>query len=228
MKNKQPKLSVIIPTFNQDVYIGRCLRSLLLQTINHKDYEIIVINDGSTDKTAYALSLFSNPDHSTIRVINNKKNIGLPASLNLGIKNSLSEYIVRVDSDDYVNKNFLNFLLLYIQTNKECSAVACDYLLVDDKENEISRENCILNPIGCGILFRKETMIKAGLYDEKFKLHEDSEFRLRYEKNNNIERLKIPLYRYRRHKSNITNNTRKMRLYQNKLERKHELSVRFE
>ena len=50
-----PKISVIVPVYNQDRYIGRCLRSLLSQDYNKDNYEIIVINDGSTDKSSYAL-----------------------------------------------------------------------------------------------------------------------------------------------------------------------------
>ena len=59
MKNK-PKLSVIIPVFNQEKYLGRCLRSLLNQTFPKEQYEIIVINDGSTDKTPFVLETFKN------------------------------------------------------------------------------------------------------------------------------------------------------------------------
>ena len=220
---KHPKVSVIIAAYNQEKYIGRCLRSLLLQTLPQDDYEIIVVNDGSTDNTEYALTLFQNPDKSVVHIINNNKNIGLPASLNKGINFSKGKFIVRVDSDDYVNKNFLNLLSLYLETNEECNAVACDYLLVDDNENLISRENCIDNPIGCGILFKKDSMHKTGLYDEKFRYHEDSDFRLRFEKDFQIDRLKIPLYRYRRHNNNITNNTIKMNIYKDRLNKKHNL-----
>ena len=94
--------------------------------------------------------------------------------------------------------------------------------MVDDKENFLRRENCIENPIGCGILFKKDKE-KIGLYDEKFKYHEDLDFRLRFEKHFKIDRLKIPLYRYRRHHTNITNNTIKMDIYKDRLNKKHNL-----
>ena len=66
----EPKISVIVPVYNQEKYIGRCLRSLLDQSLTRTSYEIIVINDGSTDKTIYALELFK----EEIRVLHNKKN----------------------------------------------------------------------------------------------------------------------------------------------------------
>ena len=92
-----------------------------------------------------------------IRLIQNKNNMGLPYSLNLGIKSSKSKYFVRLDSDDYVNKNFLLFLLEFIERNKETrysmikKAVSCDYLVVDDSEKNLKKRklyektNCLWN-----------------------------------------------------------------------------------
>ena len=142
-------ISVIIPVLNQEKFIGRCLRSILQQTLDRKFYEILVINDGSTDKTSYALDLFG----KEIKVIDNKKNLGLPASVNKGIKKSKGKYIIRLDSDDYVNENFLNILYVYITSN-QADAVSCDYLIVDDNENVIKKENCLRKPIGFVILFQ--------------------------------------------------------------------------
>ena len=106
-------VSIIVPVYNQEKYIGRCLRSLLAQSFPRNEYQIIVIDDGSTDKTSYALELFKNE----IVLIRNKVNKGLPYSLNKGIKNTKSKYIVRVDSDDYVNEDFLKFLISYLEQN---------------------------------------------------------------------------------------------------------------
>lgn len=223
MKNRffQPTVSVIVPVFNQQKYIGRCLRSLLHQTLSHEHYEIIIINDGSTDLTAYALEQFVDVHESPIRLINNDVNIGLPASLNRGIHSARGKYIVRVDSDDFVNTNFINFLQVYLETNQHVDAVACDYILLDDKENVIQRNNCNENPIACGIMFRKSHLLDVGLYDESFRLHEERELRIRFEKKYKIHRLDIPLYRYRRHASNITNDLTQMERYQMDLILKH-------
>ena len=217
----QPYISVIVPAFNQQQYIGRCLRSLLHQTISHNLYEIIVINDGSTDLTAYALEQFVDSHDSPIRVINNEVNIGLPASINRGIYAARGEFIVRVDSDDLVNTNFINFLQVYLESNQNVDAVACDYILLDDEENVIQRNNCDEDPIACGIMFRKSHLLDVGLYDEAFRLHEERELRIRFEKKYKIKRLDIPLYRYRRHANNITNDLTQMECYQNNLLLKH-------
>ena len=176
----KPKISVIIPVYNQEKYIGRCLRSILSQTIDKNLYEIIVINDGSTDLTSFAIDQFLSPDNNSIKVFNNHKNMGLPSSVNKGILKSLGDYIVRVDSDDYVNSRFLDFLYTYSISNNS-DAVACDYMHVDKNENVISRENCFKNPIACGILFKKKALISIGLYDEDFACYEEQELRIRFE-----------------------------------------------
>ena len=96
---KPPLISIIVPTYNQEKYLGRCLRSILSMNFRREDYEIIIINDASTDHTKTVLHAFIDE----IRIIENEKNIGLPASLNRGLKEARGRFFVRVDSDDYVH-----------------------------------------------------------------------------------------------------------------------------
>ena len=211
-------LTIIVPVYNQENHISRCLRSLIDQDFPRKDFDIIVINDGSTDKTPLILDkVFIND----ITLITNQKNLGLPASINKGIIKSTSKYITRVDSDDYVNKDFLKILYLFIENNLHMDAVSCDYYLVDEKENIISRKNSSKDSIGCGILFKTESLINLGMYDEKFLLHEDLDLRKRFEKNRKIYRVELPLYRYRKHTKNITNNKKRVEKYFQELKKKH-------
>ena len=196
------KITVIIPVYNREKYISRCLRSLLNQSLDKNFFEVIVINDGSTDKTKFVLEMYKD----AITILNNKKNLGLPKSLNKGIKNSRSTYIVRVDSDDYVNENFLKILYLYLEENRDIDAVSCDYIIVDDQENVLKREDCLKKPIACGIMFRSKDLENIGLYDEDLILHEEKDLRSRFLEKHNIFQVKLPLYRYRRHNQNITNN----------------------
>ncbi len=169
--------------------------------MNIEDFEIIVIDDGSTDDTKKILNAFKDD----IKVITNNKNLGLPASLNIGIKESAGKYIVRVDSDDYVNKEFLKILHLFISYNKQFDAVACDYYLVDDEENFLKRIDSDESPIGCGIIFEKSHLLEIGLFNEKYLIHEEKELRERFSKKYKIVRLPLPLYRYRKHSNNMTN-----------------------
>tara|TARA_B100000212_G_C27279346_1_gene492355 strand:+ start:89 stop:748 length:660 start_codon:yes stop_codon:yes gene_type:complete len=217
------KVSVIIAAYNQEKYIGRCLRSLLQQNLSNDLYEIIIVNDASDDRTSYALDLFCDPRKSIIKVINNKNNLGLPSSLNKAIKFSNSKYIVRVDSDDWVSKDFLKILYIFLENNSYMDAIACDYIITNDKEEILERKNCNNDPIACGIMFRKKQILEIGLYDENFYWHEEKDLRIRFEKKYKIHRLELPLYRYRKHFSNMTNNQNSVNLYNQKLKEKHSL-----
>lgn len=208
---------MLVPVYNQEKYIGRCLRSLLAQNYPRDAFEIIVINDGSDDRTDYALELFKDD----IRLIKNEANMGLPASLNRGIHASNAPYIVRVDSDDYVNAHFLELLQMFMTVNRYMDAVACDYLIIDDREEVIARKNCMEDPIACGIMFRTEQLIDIGLYDENFLLHEERDLRYRFLQKYSIHRLELPLYRYRKHENNMTNDTEAMEHHMANLIQKH-------
>ena len=213
------QVSVIVPVFNAELYIGRCLRSLLKQTLDIDNYEIIVINDCSTDNTKQVI----NPFIGDINYLENNKKLGLPKTLNSGIKNAKGQFIIRVDADDYVHWDFLKILSMHLQLNHSIDAIACDYLLVDNHQNIISYKNCMEDPIGCGIMFKFEHLINLGLYDANFLAREDEELILRFKKKYSVSRVQLPLYRYRKHKHNLTNNKSKMKKFNKKLSEKHNL-----
>ena len=210
-------ISVIVAAHNEERYIGRCLRSLLAQTFPRTKFDIIVVDDGSTDRTPAVLQTFGND----VKVLRNDENIGLPASLNRAISSTHSKFVVRVDADDFVNASFLEILHLFLTENPRMDAVACDYLLVDDREEVLARCDAMKEPIACGIMFRTEQLIDIGLYDESFLRHEDRDLRLRFLDRYAIHHVALPLYRYRRHDENITNDTAEMRRHEQRLREKH-------
>lgn len=97
------KFSVVVPVYNTEKYLSKCLDSIINQTLN--DIEIICVNDGSTDNSLKILKEYSNKD-SRIKIIN-QKNLGPGSARNKGIDNAQGEYISFVDSDDWVELNFL-------------------------------------------------------------------------------------------------------------------------
>ena len=151
------------------------------------------------------------------------KSLGLPGSLNVGIQQAKGQYIVRVDADDWVHKEYINILYNLLHLSNELDAVACDYYLMDNKQKIISKENCLKTPIGCGIMFRSHHLIEIGLYDNKLMSSGDEDLLIRYKKKYDIFRVPIPLYRYRRHKTNMTNNKKLLKKYEKKLLKKHSL-----
>lgn len=211
-------VSVIVAAHNEERYLGRCLRSLLAQRFERSRYDVIVIDDASTDRTSAVLATFGD----SITVLRNETNQGLPASLNRAITATHSKFIVRVDADDYVNSAFLDVMYMFLADNPQFDAAACDYLLVDDREEIISRRDAIKEPIACGIMFRTEQLIDIGLYDESFLRHEDRDLRLRFLDRYTIHHVPLPMYRYRRHDDNITNDTAEMAHHERRLHDKHQ------
>lgn len=211
------KVSIIIATYNSEKYISRALRSCVEQSMDKKDYEVIVVDDGSTDNTKYILNSFGD----WIKTITLDKNMGLPYASNVGIKNALSRFVIRVDSDDYIHEDLLKVEYLYLSMNNDMDAVSCDYLLVDEEENLLQRVSGEKKPIACGILFRKDRIVEIGLYDEEFRLQEDQDLRIRYLKRFNIYNIPLPLYRYRMHSDNSTKDLKKVEYYKRMLKEKH-------
>lgn len=219
MKSLPVEVSVVVTVKNAMAYIGRCLRSLISQNFDREKYEIILVNDKSTDKTKEAIT----PYLGELIYIENKKSLGLPGSLNVGIQQAKGQYIVRVDADDWVHKEYINILYNLLHLNNELDAVACDYYLMNNKQKIISKENWLNKPIGCGIMFRSHHLIEIGLYDNKLMSSGDEDLLIRYKKKYDIFRVPIPLYRYRRHNTNMTNNKKLLKKYEKKLLRKHSL-----
>ncbi len=105
-QNGDVKVSVIIPVYNTEKYVAQCIDSVLSNTFN--DFEIICVNDGSTDNSPKILEDYAKKDER-IKVIN-KENSGLSASRNMGMKSVQGEYVLFLDSDDYIEPRTLEFL----------------------------------------------------------------------------------------------------------------------
>ena len=131
----QIKLSVIIPVYNVEQYLPKCLASVVQQTL--KDIEIICVNDGSTDNCLKILEEFKSKDNR-IKIIN-KENAGLGNARNTGLEEAKGEYISFIDSDDYIDENF--FELLYNEAKEDDADVACGGII---REND-GEPYCLIN-----------------------------------------------------------------------------------
>lgn len=188
-------ISVVMAARNEQLHIGRALRSLHAQT--QPAAEIIVIDDESDDHTGL---IASDLGATVIRV----QHTTLPAALNAGLRACKSRYVVRVDADDYVHEQFLATLSLFLELNPEWQACACDYLTVDEQEKHLERFSQLEHPIGCGIAFRLDRLVELGLYDEGLPMAEDTDLWRRFTARWPIHRVELPLYRYRRHGGSLT------------------------
>lgn len=125
-----PLISVIVPVYNVEKYLDKCLDSLVNQT--YKNLEIILVNDGSTDNSSIICNNWSIKDNR-IKVID-KANGGLSDARNVGIDNSNGEYIVFVDSDDWIDINFISSL--YVQIDKYEADIAASTIVKSYDDHE--------------------------------------------------------------------------------------------
>lgn len=121
MKYEKDKITVIIPVYNVENYLERCLKSILYNT--YTNLEIICVNDGSTDNSKKILEDYSKRDKRVVVI--NKKNAGVSSARNAGIKIATGEYIAFVDSDDWIHEKYFEYLIRGIDT---ADLVICNYI----------------------------------------------------------------------------------------------------
>lgn len=203
-------VSIIIPVYNSETYIEQCLKSVLNQKTKYK-YEIIVVNDGSTDNSLKILSKYKN--HLTII---NKDNTGPADSRNLGIKKSTGKYLLFVDSDDYVSKDFVEVMTDNI-IKYNADIVICDFYRV--KKEKITAVNkgkfhiyysnnfnevLLMEFHSCNKIFIREKFIK-NLYPVNMFFEDVVAISLNELKSKKILKIENKLYYYRVTENSTTN-----------------------
>jgi glycosyltransferase involved in cell wall biosynthesis len=197
------EISVVIANYNNSCFLSRSIRSSINQSFNNSEYEIIVVDDCSTDDSISVLNRFSDK----IKIIQNEKNIGLSESCNKAVTLAESKFCFFLDADDYIGKNVLSVQHDFLSYNKDyIDAVSCDYLEVDIRENVLRRRNGESYPIRCGIMYYTDHLLRLGPYNKSVP-REDIDFRERFLKSGKyIYNVPIPYYRYTQHNSSITKN----------------------
>ena len=133
----QPVISIVIPVYNCELYIERCVNSCLNQEFSH-NFEIVICNDASTDRTESVINgLFSNIDE--IKLITNSTNKGIAVSRNNCIRQAKGRYIFLLDGDDYIHPKTLGILFEAIELVPSAQVAYSDYIYVDDKEQKSSQ-----------------------------------------------------------------------------------------
>lgn len=129
--------SILIPTYNNGQFLLSCIKSILSQ--EYRDYEIIIIDDYSTDETEYILKILALTD-TRIKYFKNKKSKGLVSALNYGVSLCQGIYIARMDSDDLMFGNRLNEQIIYLKENPNIHAV-CSGMQLIDKDGKHLRQS---------------------------------------------------------------------------------------
>lgn len=174
-----PKVSVIVPFFNVEKYIDRCLNSLINQTL--RDIEIIVVNDGSEDNSKSIVERYM----PKIRYFE-KENGGLSSARNYGMRYATGEYIAFLDSDDYIEKNM--YEEMYKKAKEDnADLVECDFIWQWEEKSKIkydkrkkykSREEMMKKPrvVAWNKLIKREIIKKNNIKFPEGLIYEDLEF----------------------------------------------------
>ena len=215
-----PTVSVVLPVFNCEKYIGAAIESIVKQTFH--DFELVIVNDGSTDNTESIVRRFSDP---RIVYLNNEKNSGLIYTLNKAIDAARGKYIARMDSDDISLPDRLHQQCEFLEKHPEVGIVASTIINIDENNRELGaweldrktlshniirktmlRENCISHPSVMG----KAELFHRFPYQEQQKNVEDYDLWLRLLVNNiHFAKIANPLLLYRIHPASITSVTLK-------------------
>ena len=194
-------VSVIVTNYNYGTLIRRCLRSLLNQDLERKRYEIVVVDDRSSDDSLEALRVFVKAKEITL--VRNARNVGVGASARIGVDHARGKYCVRVDADDYVQPPFLYMLYNFLKFNPAYVGVSCDYFLTDNEERILSVQSFKDNGIACGLMFRTSYLEVVGSYNSKKKIFEERDLFGRIP-DGKIYHLPVPLYNYVKHGRSLT------------------------
>ena len=122
MTEKNPVISIIVPVYNVEKYLDRCIQSILVQSF--KKFELVLINDGSTDNSLKICQKYREEDNRIVLI--SQPNKGLSAARNTGLENIHGEYVCFIDSDDFVEKNYLRSLYNNLEKNKADISI-CEY-----------------------------------------------------------------------------------------------------
>ncbi len=215
--NKLPQISVLLPCYNAQKYLREAIESILNQTFT--DFELILINDGSTDDSFSIINEFAARDERIV-VVDNEKNLGLIATLNKGIDLARGHFIARMDADDISGPERFSKQLDYFQQNAEIDLLGTTTRSLDADGNHGNINllkaklplSCVFsslltNPFVHGSIMAKAKTLKELKYSsETDALHTEdfeawSRFALRGKKMANLDEV---LYYQRQHESNIS------------------------
>ncbi|MBW2076515.1 MAG: glycosyltransferase family 2 protein [Deltaproteobacteria bacterium] len=181
-----PSVSVIIPTFNRSRRLIRAIRSVLKQTC--RDYEVIVVDDGSSDDTYQALA----PYMTMIRYVRQEVNRGVSAARNSGIRRAAAPWIAFLDSDDYWLEDKLSVQIAFLERNPSALACQTEEIWIRDGRRVNPRKRhkkpsgdifaqslklCLVSP--SSVMLKSSLLDEIGLFDESLPAAEDYDLWLR-------------------------------------------------
>ena len=209
------KVSIVLPCYNGEKYLRESINSIIKQT--YKDWELIIVDDCSTDKTLEIANEYMQND-SRIKVIHNESNCKLPRSLNIGFENATGEFLSWTSDDNIYYPQAIQTMVDALEREQRYYCVRADMDIIDNDGNvienlavfdnaEMFRYNCF----GACFLYRRCVQEEIGLYNTDFFGVEDYEYWLRMmTRFGDILSIDKTLYQYRRHSASLSETRRRM------------------
>ncbi|MEI7958496.1 MAG: glycosyltransferase [Verrucomicrobiota bacterium] len=212
--NEHPPVSVLMPVYNAARYLAEAVESIRAQTFG--DFELIAVDDGSTDRSLKILQQFANAD-SRVKIVS-RPNTGIVGALNDGLSVAGGEFVARMDSDDLATPARFAKQLAAMQQDRECVALGSAVLFTDPKgrplkayrppvdhaaiEEELARGNggALIHPT---VLFRRAALIQCGGYRQQYNFIEDLDLYVRLLAVGRLGNLPDVLLHYRQHANSV-------------------------
>lgn len=221
-----PKVSVYTVSRDYGRYLGRALDSVLRQTL--ADWELIIVDDGSTDDTEDVLRKYEGDPR--VRIVR-QGHRGLPASCNTAIGLACGAYVVRLDADDYFDENALLVLAGVLDTHPEVALVYPDYFLISSdgeilshvRQEKIGDHLALLDlpAHGAGTMVRRECFLEVGGYDESVDCQDGYDLWLKFVDRFKVYNVNLPLFYYRKHAVSLSTNAARILRARRALKERH-------
>lgn len=221
---ESPLVTVFIPVFNCEMYIKESLESILNQT--YKNLEILIVDDGSTDNTINIINQYKD---DRIKIIKNKKNMGIPYTRNVGLKSAKGKYLAIMDADDISLDSRIMKQVQFLEEHEDIDVVGSNYEIFGCGIKRVQKH--LINPeeIKAGLIFFNQignptTMIRMKTlkdnninYDLECFVAQDYNMWIQISKVGNISIIPEVLLKYRHGHANITKKSNEEKAYKRKL-----------
>ncbi len=209
-----PEISVLMCVYNGDVFLTTAIESILAQTFS--DFEFIIVDDGSTDKTSELLSAYAVKDRR-IHLITNEENLGLTKSLNIGLGAARGKYVARMDADDIALTDRFMIQYWFMEEHPSLAVLGSAVDIIGEKGRKIGERRLAISYeeikskmlfnnqfIHSTLFFRTDILKALGGYNEDFKKSQDYELMFRISDKYPVANLPEKLLQFRFHTNSLS------------------------